>query len=112
MKKFIKHDGKKYRLALDRYMIGGRYALCLVVPDGEYEVISVNILDDDDNPVVPEDCICFDINESNPKIFTMLCREGFIENTGDIEFSGFCAYPVCRLNFEKIKEYSNEAVAY
>lgn len=34
MKKFIKHNGKKYRLALDRYMIGGRYALCLVLPDG------------------------------------------------------------------------------
>ena len=112
MKKFIKHNGKKYRLALDRYMIGGRSALCLVLPDGEYEVISSNILDDDDKARISEECICLDLN--NPlaaELYTKLCRKGIIEDTGDIKFSGFCAYPVCRLNLEKIKEYSDETVA-
>lgn len=112
MKKFIKHNGKKYRLALDRYLIGGRYALCLVLPDGEYEMISSNILDDDANPYIPDDRICVDLN--NPlvvELYTKLCRKGIIEDTGDIEFSGYCAYPVCRLNLEKIKEYSDETVA-
>lgn len=113
MKKFIKHNGKKYRLALDRYVIGGRYALLLVSPDGDSELLSSNILDDKDNSRVSEDCICLDLNNAlAPELYMKLCRKGFIENTGDVEFSGFCAYPVCRLNFEKIKEYSDEAVAY
>ncbi len=114
MKKFIKLNGEKYHFHLDQYAMGKRSALLLVKgkdDDREIMFLSVNILDDNDNPVAPEDCICFDINESNPEIFAMLCYEGFIENTGDIEFSGFCAYPVCRLNLKKIKEYSDEAVA-
>ena len=112
MKKFIKHNGKKYRLALDRYVIGGRYALLLVSTDGDSDLISSNILDDKDNPRVSEDCICFNLNSSiDPELYVKLRCEGFFEDTGDIEFSGFCAYPVCRLNLVKIKEYSNEAVA-
>lgn len=112
MKKFIKHNGKKYRLALDRYVIGGGYALLLVSTDGDSELLSSNILDDSDNPVVPEDCICLDLNNAlAPELYTKLCRKGIIEDTVDIEFSGFCAYPVCRLNLEKIKEYSDETVA-
>lgn len=112
MKKFIKHDGKKYRLALDHYLIGGRYALLLVSTDGESEVISSNILDDYDDLRISEDCICLDLN--NPlasELYTTLCRKGIIEDTGDVKFSGYCAYPVCRLNLEKIKEYSDETVA-
>lgn len=112
MKKFIEHNGKKYRLALDRYVLGDRYALCLVSSDGESEVISSNILDDNDSPVVPEDCICLDLNDFLAcELYTKLCSKGIIEDTGDIEFSGYCAYPVCRLNLEKIKEYSDETVA-
>lgn len=112
MKKFIKHNGKKYRLAMDRYVLGDRYALCLVSTDGESEVISSNILDDNDNPVVPKDCICLDLNNALAgELYTKLCSKGIIEDTGDIEFSGYCAYPVCRLNLEKIKEYSDETVA-
>lgn len=112
MKKFIKHNGKKYRLALDHYLIGGRYALLVVSPDGEDEVISSNILDDDANPYIPDNHICLDLN--NPlagELYTKLCSKGIIEDTGDIKFSGYCAYPVCRLNLEKIKEYSDETVA-
>lgn len=113
MKKFIKHNGKKYRLALDRYVIGGRYALLLVSTDGDSELLSSNILDDKDNPRVSEDCICLDLNNAlAPEFYMKLCRKGFIENTDKVEFSGFCAYPVCRLNFEKIKEYSDETVAH
>lgn len=113
MKKFIKHNGKKYRLALDRYVIGGRYALLLVSTDGDSELLSSNILDDKDNPMVPEDCICLDLNNAlAPEFYMKLCRKGLIENTDKVEFSGFCAYPVCRLNFEKIKEYSDETVAH
>lgn len=113
MKKFIKHNGKKYRLALDRYVIGGRYALLLVSTDGDSELLSSNILDDKDNPWVPEDYICLNLNNSiDPELYVKLRCEGFIEDTGDVEFSGFCAYPVCRLNLEKIKEYSDETVAH
>lgn len=112
MKKFIKHKGKKYTFDLDHYMVGGRYALLLVSADGDSELLSANILDDMDNPRAPEDCICVDLNSSiAAELFAMLCRKGFIKDTGDIEFSGFCAYPVCRLNLEKIKEYSDETVA-
>lgn len=112
MKKFIKYKGKKYRLALDSYVIGGRYALLLVSADGDSELLSSNILDDEDNPRAPEDCICVDLNSSiAAELCPKLWRKGFIENTGEVEFSGFCAYPVCRLNFEKIKEYSDETVA-
>lgn len=113
MKKFIKHNGKKYRLALDRYVIGGRYALLLVSTDGDSELLSSNILDNKDNPRVPEDCICLDLNNAlAPELYMKFCRKGFIENTDNVEFSGFCAYPVCRLNFEKIKEYSDETVVH
>jgi hypothetical protein len=112
MKKFIKHKGKKYVFALDHYVIGGRYALLLVSTDGDSELLSSNILDDKDNPRAPEDCICVDLNSSiAAELFLKLWRKGFIENTGKVEFSGFCAYPVCRLNLEKIKEYSDETVA-
>lgn len=112
MKKFIKHNGKKYRLALDRYVLGDRYALLLVSTDGDSELLSSNILDDKDNPRAPEDCICLDLNNAlASELYTKLCRKGVIEDPGDIEFSGYCAYPVCRLNFEKIKEYSDETVA-
>lgn len=112
MKKFIKYKGKKYRLALDRYVLGDRYALLLVSTDGDSELLSSNILDDNDNPRAPEDCICLDLNSSiAAELFLKLWRKGFIEDTGNVEFSGFCAYPVCRLNLEKIKEYSDETVA-
>lgn len=110
--KYFDLDGKKSYFDIAKYAISKRPALMVcdkVMDDGYF--ISVNLLDDDEKPIIPEDCIAFDINNVEPEVYVRLRQLGFIEDTGDIEFSGFCAYPVCRLNLEKIKEYSDETVA-
>lgn len=109
--KYFDLDGKKFYFDIAKYAIGKRPALMVcdkAMDDGYF--ISVNLLDDDEKPIIPEGCIAFDINNVEPEVYARLRQLGFFEEV-DIADSGFCIYPVCRLNLEKIKEYSNEAVA-
>lgn len=109
--KYFDLDGKKFYFDIAKYTIGERPALmvCDKATDEGY-FISVNLLDDDKKSIIPEGCIAFDVNNVEPEVYARLRQLGFIEEV-DIADSGFCFYPVCRLNLEKIKEYSNEAVA-
>ena len=110
--KYFDLNGKKSYFDISKYVIGKRPALmvCDKAKDEAYP-ISVNLLDDDEKPIIPEGCIAFDVNNVEPEVYTRLRQLGFFEEV-DIANSGFCFYPICKLNFEKIKEYSNEAMAY
>ena len=103
--KYLDIDGKKSYFDISKYAIGKRPALmiCDKAMDEGY-FISVNLLDDE-KPIIPEGCIAFDINNVEPEVYARLRQLGFFEEV-DIVNSGFCFYPVCRLNFEKIKEYA------
>lgn len=110
--KYFDLNGKKSYFDISKYVIGKRPALMVCDKATGYGYpISVNLFDDDKKPIIPEDCIAFYINNVGPEIYTRLLQLGFFEEV-DIANSGFCFYPVCRLNFEKIKEYSDEAMAY
>lgn len=110
--KYFDIDGKKSYFDITKYVIGWRPALILCNKEtDEGYPISVNLLDDDNKPIVPGDCIAFDINNVEPEVYARLQQLGFFEEV-DIANSGFCFYPVCKLNFEKIKEYSDAAMAY
>lgn len=110
--KYFDLDGKKSYFDITKYVIGGRPALILCNKEtDEGYPISVNLLDDNEKPIVPGDCIAFDINNVEPEVYARLRQLGFFEEV-DIANSGFCFYPVCKLNFEKIKEYSDAAMAY
>lgn len=104
--KYFEVDGQKSYFDLAKYAIGERPALMLCNKEtDEGYPISVNLLDDDEKPIIPKDCIAFDVNNVDPEQYARLLQLGFFEEV-DIENSGFCLYPVCRLNMEKIKEYS------
>lgn len=104
--KYFDVDGKKSYFDISKYVIGERPALmlCDKATDEGYP-ISVNILDSDEKPLVPEDCIAFDVNNVGPELYARLLQLEFIDEV-DIVNSGFCLYPVCRLNMKKIKEYA------
>lgn len=104
--KYFDFDGKKSYFNISTYVIGLRPALmvCDKETDEGYP-ISVNLLDDEEKPIIPEGCIAFDINNVGPEVYARLLQLGFFEEV-DIADSGFCFYPVCKLNFKKIKEYT------
>lgn len=104
--KYFDIDGKKSYFDITKYVIGWRPALilCNKETDEGYPV-SVNLLDDNEKPIVPEDCIAFDVNNVEPEVYARLVQLGFLEEVGS-ENSGFCFYPVCRLNMNKIREYA------
>lgn len=104
--KYFDIDGKKSYFDISKYVIGWRPALMLCNKEtDEGYPISVNLLDDDEKPIIPEDCIAFDVNNVGPEVYARLQQLGFFEEV-DIANSGFCFYPVCKLNFKKIKEYA------
>ena len=106
--KYFDIDGKKSYFDISKYVIGKRPALMVMVCDNVVDdgyFISVNLLDDDNKPIIPEDCIAFDVNNVEPEVYARLQQLGFFEEV-DVANSGFCFYPVCKLNFEKIKEYA------
>ena len=104
--KYFDIDGKKSYFEISKYVIGWRPDLMLYNEEtDEGYPISVNLLDDGEKPIIPEDCIAFDINNVGPELYARLLQLGFFEEV-DIANSGFCFYPVCKLNFEKIKEYA------
>ena len=104
--KYFDIDGKKSYFEISKYVIGWRPALMLYNEEtDEGYPISVNLLDDKEKPIIPEDCIAFDVNNVEPELYARLLQLGFFEEV-DIANSGFCFYPVCKLNFEKIKEYA------
>lgn len=104
--KYFDLDGKKSYFDISKYVIGWRPALmlCNKETDEGYS-ISVNLLDNVEKPIIPEDCIAFDINNVGLEVYTRLLQLGFFEEV-DIVNRGFCFYPVCKLNFKKIKEYA------
>ena len=91
--KYFDINGHKSYFDVSKYVIGERPALtlCNKATDEGYPV-SVNLLDDNEKPIVPEGCIAFDVNNVEPEIYARLLQPGF--------------YPVCRLNMNKIKEYA------
>lgn len=104
--KYFDFNGKKSYFNISTYVIGGRPALmvCDKETDEGYP-ISVNLLDNEEKPIIPRDCIAFNINNVEPEIYARLRQLGFFEEV-DVANSGFCFYPVCKLNFKKIKEYA------
>ena len=104
--KYFDFNGKKSYFNISTYVIGLRPALmvCDKETDEGYP-ISVNLLDDEEKPIIPEDCIAFNINNVEPEVYARLRQLGFFEEV-DVANSGFCLYPVCKLNFKKIKEYA------
>lgn len=104
--KYFDINGHKSYFDISKYVIGERPALmlCNKATDEGYPV-SVNLLDDNEKPIVPEDCIAFDVNNVEPEVYAQLLQFGFLEEVG-IKSSGFCLYPVCRLNMKKVKEYA------
>ena len=104
--KYFDIDGKKSYFEISKYVIGWRPALMLCNEEtDEGYPISVNLLDDKEKPIIPEDCIAFDVNNVEPEVYARLRQLGFFEEV-DIANSDFCFYPVCKLNFKKIKEYA------
>lgn len=104
--KYFDLDGKKSYFDITKYVIGRRPALMLCNKEtDEGYPISVNLLDGDEKPIIPRDCIAFDTNNVEPEVYARLRQLGFFEEV-DIANSGFCFYPVCKLNFKKIKEYA------
>ena len=52
---------------------------------------------------MPEGCNTVDVNDSE-KLIQLILKEGFAELTGFTVSSGFCCYPVCKFNLDKIPE--------
>lgn len=104
--KYFDIDGKKFYFDISKYVIGWRPALMLCNKEtDEAYPISVNLLDDEQKPIIPRGCITFNVNNVEPEVYARLRQLGFFEEV-DIANSGFCFYPVCKLNFKKIKEYA------
>ena len=91
--------GKTYELRLrkEQYMKPKNTAVLAEYFDEEFDAwlpygnVSVNI-----SPL-PADCIALDDNNW-PEVLEWVTSNGIAEYTGKVLFSGFCVYPVVRLN--------------
>lgn len=67
-----------------------------------YATFTVNLIEVDNIPA-PEGCAYLDTN-NHPEVEDWLTENGLAEFAGLRKQSGFCTYPLYRLNIEKIKQ--------
>ena len=88
-----------YELTLTREEYGnGRLAIQAWEKDGPFGTISVNLPD--------EDCPkghCFIDTNNMPEAARFLIENGIGEDTGDVGFSGFCVYPLFKIDESKLE---------
>lgn len=90
-------------LKVEKYLKPANTAITLWIKvDDDYE--EYNDLTKNFASEWPEDYAYIDTN-NNPGVLDLLLKAGLIELTGIEERSGFCTYPLVKLNLEKIKEY-------
>lgn len=89
--------------SLERYH-NGNTAVMIYKPKllgyEEWDVLTVNT-----DTVLSPDCACIDTNHHGEDIIDCLKQLGLGEATGLTCTSGFCKYPVFKLDIEKIKRY-------
>lgn len=49
-----------------------------------------------------------DTNNGDPNLFDIMYKEGWIDDTGNVGFSGYCVYPVVRFSDEFLKMIESE----
>lgn len=96
--KFKSQWGKEYNIIFTKntYANNGRlYVGCWCEDEeyGGYEPycdVTVNLIDR-----LPEGNYGFlDTNNGDPRLFNLMSENGWIEETGNVGFSGFCVYPM------------------
>ena len=105
MAKTLIYNGMNIRLGLSNYRDNNRVALLVYAEyDGVYEDYDVATVNLSDEPVLGNDYNYMDENNM-PGITKVLAEAGLAENTGIMGFSGYCQYPLVKLNLDKIQEY-------
>ena len=101
--KTITYGPLKLSLEVTTYAKHGNTAICLwaETEEGpeEYSTLTVNL-----DERLPEDFAYIDVN-NNSGLLKILVANGLATETGIMGMSGFCTYPLVRLNLDKIKEY-------
>lgn len=89
-------------MAIEKYLQNGNTAITLWIEteDGfePYNTVTKNFGD------LPEDYAYIDTN-NNPGVLELLISKKIAYPTGIEERSGFCTYPLVRLDLEEIKKY-------
>jgi len=104
-KKFFKFPflGTDYEISLkeEHYAFNDNLALQAYTKEGEpFATLSVNL-----NVFTPEegkDHICLDTNNLPIKSFDGLVEAGVLRPTGEVAHSGFCKYPIYKVDLSKI----------
>ena len=89
-------------VTLEYFRGNNRPCLYLWDEEGPYGNLGVNLPDNE----LDEECMYVDVNNM-PNAELFLEENGLGEPTGDFGFSGFCMYPVYKLNMERINELVN-----
>lgn len=96
--------GTDYKIwfKVEHYASNGNLALQAYTAEGEpFAMISTNV----EGALTKEegkDHICFDSNNLPAKLFDVLVKAGVLTHTGRWAQSGFCQYPVYKVDLAKI----------
>lgn len=93
--------GQKFDINLMRstYMDNNNTAIISETTDGEpFGTLTVNL-----DEKLPKNMAYIDTNNM-PDVLDFLIKNDLAENTGEIRQSGFCTYPLVKLNLDKIPE--------
>lgn len=95
-------------MEITKYLHNGNTAITLCIETEEgfepYNIVTKNFEN------LPEDYAYIDTN-NNPGVLELLLSKSMVYLTGDMKQSGFCVYPLVRLNFEEIKKYLKPVIA-
>lgn len=105
--KFKSQWGNTYNIIFAKYNYAnnGRLYIGCMCEDKEYGGfepycdVTVNL-----NDKMPEGNYGFlDTNNGDPNLFNLMYEKGWIEDTGNFGFSGFCIYPLVKFTDEFMK---------
>lgn len=102
--KKINYDEEYIMLYIARYAMNNNLYIGLIAEDGPYSNLTTNT-----DTVLAEDEAAVDTNNF-PQAEEFIATNKLGEPTGQILFSGFCAYPVYKFNMGRCMEYAIEEV--
>ena len=85
---------------IGHYSVNNNTAIQLMTTEYEpYVTLTVNIID------LPEDTVCIDTNNF-PEAIELIQQYNLGKLTGEYVISGFCEYPIVKLNMDILKQYT------
>lgn len=85
---------------VSKYTMNNNTAIQLITTDNEpFATLTVNIID------LPEDIVCIDTNNF-PEALDLIKKYNLGELTGEYVQSGYCVYPIVKLNREILAQYT------